>query len=415
MASGYALCLGLNSVDPHHYQGWSGELRACEADARDMATIAQANGFQAKLLLTSSATRSNFIAAIRSLAGTAGAGDLVMISYSGHGGQLGDLNGDEQDDHKDETWCLYDGQFVDDETYLLLSAFKPGVRVLVFADSCHSGTSTKEMLLADNMSSVRVAGGSLPVPTLGSVRYKAMPAAVQQRVYQANKSMYDIILRDAAVLRAQNQIAASCLLFSGCQDNQLSADGSENGRFTGQLKVVWSNGRFKGSYADFYNMILKGMPPDQTPNLFPLGRDIETFKAQAPFAIYPRGGGRIMSNKIVSGDQWYDLDGRQIVIRFNGIQIKQAADLDNMVGCITPMIAKALSESINNNREWSVSGTVTTTSGGTTGTVSGTYTSRDWGASVTASGPIGGGVSGSVTISTGSSGNSGSIGLSGSF
>jgi len=234
-------------------------------------------------------------------------------------------------------------------------------------------------------------------------------------VYLANQGMYDVILKDAAVLRAQNEIASSCLLFSGCQDNQLSADGDENGRFTGKLKLVWDNGRFRGSYADFYRLIRDGMPPDQTPNLFPLGRDIEAFKTHTPFSIYHREGGGSMSNRIVSGDQWYDLNGRQITIRFNGIQIKQAGDLDNMVGCITPMIAKALSESISNNREWSVSGSVTTSSGGTTATASGTYTSRDWGASMTASGPIGGGVSGTVTISTGSSGNSGSIGISGTF
>jgi len=415
MASGFALCVGLNSVDPNHYQGWSGELRACEADARDMAEIAAANGFKVRTLLTSSATRSNFIASVRTLARAATAGDLVMISYSGHGGQLDDLNGDELDDRRDETWCLFDGQFVDDETYVLLSEFKPGVRVLVFADSCHSGTSTKERLLADNSFQPPVSGASLPVKAPSIVRYRAMPAAIQKSVYLANQGMYDVILKDAAVLRAQNEIASSCLLFSGCQDNQLSADGDENGRFTGKLKLVWDNGRFRGSYADFYRLIRDGMPPDQTPNLFPLGRDIEAFKTHTPFSIYHREGGGSMSNRIVSGDQWYDLNGRQITIRFNGIQIKQAGDLDNMVGCITPMIAKALSESISNNREWSVSGSVTTSSGGTTATASGTYTSRDWGASMTASGPIGGGVSGTVTISTGSSGNSGSIGISGTF
>ena len=57
-----------------------------------------------------------------------------MLSYSGHGGQLPDLNDDEPD-QEDETWCLYDGQVVDDELSELYSHFKQGVRILVLSDS----------------------------------------------------------------------------------------------------------------------------------------------------------------------------------------------------------------------------------------------------------------------------------------
>ena len=41
MAAGCSLHLGLNFVDPAHYGGWDGELRACEFDANDMAAIAK--------------------------------------------------------------------------------------------------------------------------------------------------------------------------------------------------------------------------------------------------------------------------------------------------------------------------------------------------------------------------------------
>ena len=33
---GTALHLGLNHVDPDHYQGWDGELAGCQNDARDL-------------------------------------------------------------------------------------------------------------------------------------------------------------------------------------------------------------------------------------------------------------------------------------------------------------------------------------------------------------------------------------------
>jgi N-methylhydantoinase B/oxoprolinase/acetone carboxylase alpha subunit len=110
MPQGLALTIGLNSVDPAHYGGWSGELRACEADAEDMAEIAKTRHFTVKTLLTASATRAKVISEMNQAATTLQSGDIFVLSYSGHGGQVPDLNRDELDDRKDETWCLYDGQ-----------------------------------------------------------------------------------------------------------------------------------------------------------------------------------------------------------------------------------------------------------------------------------------------------------------
>jgi hypothetical protein len=64
--------------------------------------------------------------------------------YSGHGNQVPDLDGEEPD-KLDETWCLYDGQMIDDELYRMYGALAEGVRVLILSDSCHSGTVAKGM------------------------------------------------------------------------------------------------------------------------------------------------------------------------------------------------------------------------------------------------------------------------------
>ena len=57
MAKGISLHIGLNAVDPVHYQGWNGQLTACEADAKDMAALAKVQGFASSpLLLTKAAT-----------------------------------------------------------------------------------------------------------------------------------------------------------------------------------------------------------------------------------------------------------------------------------------------------------------------------------------------------------------------
>ena len=49
MPKGISIHIGLNSVDPAHYEGWDGALAACEADAKDMYALAKKQGFQASL------------------------------------------------------------------------------------------------------------------------------------------------------------------------------------------------------------------------------------------------------------------------------------------------------------------------------------------------------------------------------
>jgi len=277
MPKGMALTIGLNSVSPAHYDGWSGDLVACEADAQDMAEIAQSQSFSVKSLLTKAATRQNVVSELAKAASSLKADDIFMLSYSGHGGQVPDMNNDEND-YQDETWCLYDGELIDDEVYLLLGKFAPGVRILVFSDSCHSGTVTKA---AFYQGTVAVRSGSI-----GSteVRYRAMPPEVARRTYRKNKDFYDTLQKDPALQKAEDSVNACVLLISGCQDNQLSSDGTFNGLFTSTMLQVWNEGRAK-NYRSFYRSIVKRMPPDQTPNYFWVGKYNKKFEREKPFTI----------------------------------------------------------------------------------------------------------------------------------
>jgi metacaspase-1 len=274
MPTGRALTIGLNAVDPSHYGGWSGELNACEADAEDMASIAS---LDATTLLTQNATRDRVIAEIGKAAKKLKSGDLFLLTYSGHGGQLPDLNSDE-DDSQDETWCLYDGEFVDDELYFHLSKFAKGVRLLVFSDSCHSGTVVK-MAFYHGAASTKGIGAS------NGVKFRNMPPGAALRTYRKNRSFYDKILKDTKLKNADSKVKASVMLISGCMDNQLSADGDFNGLFTSNLLRVWNNGKFKGNYRAFHKAILGRMPPDQTPNYFRIGPANSAFEAQKPFTV----------------------------------------------------------------------------------------------------------------------------------
>jgi hypothetical protein len=280
-----SLHIGLNGVNPEHYEGWSGPLAACEFDANDMGDLAQARGMKASVLLTRDATRARTLAGIRAAAKALKSGDLFFLSYSGHGGQVDDVSGEEED-KLDETWCLFDGQLIDDELYFELTKFKKGVRIVVLSDSCHSGTVTRARVQAPPNA-------------------KLMPPDKAVEVYRAHKDFYDGLQRaimkatksapadpDAALAhvavsgRLSNVSAlmkAAAILISGCQDNQTSMDGNRNGAFTEQLLEVWDKGNFNGNYATFHAKIKAALPPTQSPNLFTLGPATK-FAAEQPFA-----------------------------------------------------------------------------------------------------------------------------------
>lgn len=297
MPQALSLHLGLNLVSPTHYAGWDGELFACENDARAMAALAKARGMKPTRLLTKKATRAATLAALRGAAKALKAGDLFFLSFSGHGGQVKDMNGDEPD-RKDETWCLYDAQLVDDELYFELSRFAKGVRVVVLSDSCHSGSVTRAR--------------KPPAPPRGK-RFRLMPDAIGGKVYAAHRALYDGLQAEVGAAAALARAAArddpdaalaqlglvgpaaqatrlvgrfkpAVLLISGCQDNQFALDGDTHGAFTEQLLAVWDKGRFEGSYAQLHARIRSRMPASQSPNLFTLGPSAALLR-QHPFAV----------------------------------------------------------------------------------------------------------------------------------
>jgi hypothetical protein len=279
MALGISLHVGLNRVDPAHYQGWDGELTACEFDANDMRAIAEGQGFEARSLLTKEATSDAVLAAIERAAGELDQGDLFLCTYSGHGGQVPDRNGEDEEDRSDETWVAYDRQIVDDELYALWSRFAPGVRIFVLSDSCHSGTVVRDI-------EAKVPG---PVSTrqkaaAESPRYRALPRDVMIATYRANARLYDAIQeRLPGAERADP--AATVLLISGCRDDQLSLDGFSNGLFTENLRAIWADGAWEGGHAEFREAIRARMPAKQQPNYLRVGAANPEFEQQKPFTV----------------------------------------------------------------------------------------------------------------------------------
>ncbi|KAF3936858.1 Metacaspase-1A [Dactylella cylindrospora] len=89
--------------------------------------------------------RDNILRAMKWLVQDAQPNDSLFFHFSGHGGQVRDLDGDEADGY-DETIYPVDyqtkGHIVDDLMHdIMVKPLKPGVRLTAIFDSCHSGTA----------------------------------------------------------------------------------------------------------------------------------------------------------------------------------------------------------------------------------------------------------------------------------
>ncbi|MFT3719863.1 caspase family protein [Pseudorhodoferax sp.] len=263
-----ALCIGIND-----YPGTHMDLRGCVNDAQDWAAELAARGFAVTTLLDAQATRAAMAQGFQAAVGGAQKGDVVVITYSGHGTYVPDLNGDEADG-LDEALCPYDlqtggGALLDDEIHAIFAARAAGVRLVLISDSCHSGTVTRAVPqdTPDDVPRPRFMpmGNWLP-PAMLPRGASGQPLA---RVAQASGA--------SAFAKAASR-AAGDLLLAGCQEgpNNFSYDARINGRPCGAfsyyaLKALRSLPP-SASYADWHAAITPGSLPSasypQSPQIF---------------------------------------------------------------------------------------------------------------------------------------------------
>jgi Caspase domain len=140
----YGLAVGIDD-----YIGTENDLDGAVNDAEDIArSLNEAGAKEVIRLLNDDASKDRIVAAWNGLLGKAKAGDTIVFSYAGHGGQE-PAPPDRRDKTHIESFLL--GHFepsgpgsreriVDDEVFLWLQqADKKGVKVVFVADSCHSG------------------------------------------------------------------------------------------------------------------------------------------------------------------------------------------------------------------------------------------------------------------------------------
>ena len=156
------------------------------------------------------ATRAGMLAAMELLVRDAGPNDTVYFHYSGHGSQVEDLNGDEPDDHLDETLVPQDGRtpdvrdITDDELDAIFSRMQAKNALLVL-DSCHSGTATRSL----------------------DIRTRSIPQDIRLNIY---KQAEDAKPKTRAVVPV---VTSRYIVMTGAASHQEALDGPVEGRYHG--------------------------------------------------------------------------------------------------------------------------------------------------------------------------------------
>lgn len=219
------------------YPGSANDLRGCLNDQDDLAERISKlyPDFVIKKFSDSKVTTGRFEAEISRVISKLRPDDILLVHYSGHGTTVADTSGDE-DDLEDEALYLYNGVFTDDRLGKMLEKIPAGATVILMLDSCFSGTITR-----------------------GGKRVRFIPNS--QLPPHRRKSLKRLGMR-----YIENHI-----VFSGCGEDQTSADaffdGRSNGAFTYYaLKTL----RKSYTYRQWFEKIRTYLPNetfDQAPTL----------------------------------------------------------------------------------------------------------------------------------------------------
>lgn len=143
-----ALIIGIN------YTGQSGQLRAPQNDAHNVQQfLIQACGFDPAEMLVlvdddekphAAPTKRNMLMGLQQMVQYSRPGDVLVVSFSGHGGRVTDKDGDEEDGY-DSTLMPVDfataGQVVDDDLLkYFIKGLPAGVHTTMLVDACHCGS-----------------------------------------------------------------------------------------------------------------------------------------------------------------------------------------------------------------------------------------------------------------------------------
>lgn len=283
MAKGISLHVGVNRPDPAAFS--VDTLVGCVNDAEAMYAIAKKRGFyKRRLLVDEDATFERVASAILDAADELVAGDTFFLTFAGHGTQVTDAD-EEPFEGKDEAVILYDHMLIDDALRRgLWPLFEDGVRILMVADCCHSGTISAMLATSTSITvTEHFPSGELGVVVTSEVAVGASVATrprhisepARRRHLMRHRDFYKELFKD---LPASPPIGASILLLAACHDTDTTGDALPNGKFTEALLEVWDDGNFDDDYQEL-RLRIENHPNllsrSQQPQLKPTGATLQ--------------------------------------------------------------------------------------------------------------------------------------------
>lgn len=238
-------------------------LNTCEEAARQMTELAKSKGFNAlPPILGKDATPQRVLAELKAACKKlTQADDILLVTFSGHGCRLKDLNGDEA---LDEAWCLFEELLVDDDLLPLWVEFAAGVRIVLISESCYSGGVAMAPLLEEKLNHLRAR---TPAEVVSNVNKDPPPECTAPR-------------------RRADEFQASLLLLASAREEQTSSEGF----FTKALLEVvakWEEAEVEGTWCQLWAEIGKivGPPTGKLPHIRLLGADRPGFAFETAFEI----------------------------------------------------------------------------------------------------------------------------------
>jgi len=186
------------------YQGKENDLRGCKNDIED--EIKKLNRefpeFQCLKYFDSQVTTQFFVKEIQRVMSQMPEDGFLYIKYSGHGTQIPTVS---EANKYNEALYLYNGPLIDDEIYKLQQQTPLTLKVLAKFDSCFSGDIGSRSCFGN--------------PVYRKARF--MPL-------QGVQIMHNPVNR-----LAKTDLGQRWIIFSGCGEEQTSADAAFNGRANG--------------------------------------------------------------------------------------------------------------------------------------------------------------------------------------
>jgi len=292
-----AVCVGIDEF------AFVNGLSGCVNDCLDMAETLKGIGFprtHIKILTNENATKADIMKAIAWLTADAMPGDVLVYYHSGHGTQIADLSGDEED-RIDEAivchdfdWTEIDGQIsgciTDDELYNVFTGkVQKGVLTDVVLDTCFSGSGTRSIFRLSDLEKDPKS------KAYRKQRYLPPPPEHMFIINDTNPSTADIHYFSKNILEGENKkskdiVEQNNVLWAAAQDFQeswevyFSATDTVRGAFTyffcvsirAQKGTATRGDLYRGVKAELYNSGFDQIPALEVPT--PEAENLRPFK-----------------------------------------------------------------------------------------------------------------------------------------